>query len=54
MPRTRETKKTKAAILNTNLKRINIQERESVNEICRNKGFFFTITVVCKENAHKG
>ena len=45
MLRLRETKKTKAAILTANLKKINSRERESVNEVCRNKGFFSIATI---------
>ena len=48
MSKTRETKKTKATILNTNLRRINSQERVSVNEVCTcgNEGFFSSLTIV--------
>ena len=35
-----ETKKTKSAILTTNLKKMNSRERGSVNEVCRKKRFF--------------
>ena len=45
MLRLRETKKTKAAILTANLKKIKSRERESVNEVCRNKGFFSIATI---------
>ena len=45
MLRLREAKKTKAAILTANLKKINSRERESINEVCRNKGFFSIATI---------